>query len=99
MDSNLFYMLLVMLTVLTLMSSFGGGIRYRENFMEELGDITGDMFQQLPEPQPSMPEVVVPPTEVVPPPTEEEVEDPPKKVPVKLPVVQPSTYDTLYCTV
>jgi hypothetical protein len=94
MDSNLFYMLLVMLTVLTLMSSFGGGIRYRENFMEELGDITGDMFQQLPEPLPTMPEVVVPP------PTEEEAkEEPPKKVPVKLPVVQPSTYDTLYCTV
>jgi hypothetical protein len=81
-----------MLTVLTLMSSFGGGIRYRENFMEELGDITGDMFQQLPEPQPAMPEV--------PPPTEEaEVVPPPKKVPVKLPVVQPSTYDTLFCTV
>ena len=85
-------MLLVMLTVLTLMSSFGGGIRYRENFMEELGDITGDMFQQLPEPQPAMPEVVVPPTE-------EAKEEPPKKVPVKLPVVQASTYDTLYCTV
>jgi hypothetical protein len=41
-----FWMFCVFLMIITLLSSFGGGIRYRENFLEEvydLNDITSDL--------------------------------------------------------
>jgi hypothetical protein len=41
-----FWMFCVFLMIITLLSSFGGGIRYRENFLEEvydLNDITNDL--------------------------------------------------------
>ena len=41
-----FWMFCVLLMIITLLSSFGGGIRYRENFLEEvydLNDITNDL--------------------------------------------------------
>lgn len=34
-----FWMFCVLLLVITLLSSFGGGIRYRENFLEEVFDL------------------------------------------------------------
>ena len=41
-----FWMFCVLLMIITLLSSFGGGIRYRENFLEEvydLNDITSEL--------------------------------------------------------
>lgn len=34
-----FWMFCVLLLIITLLSSFGGGIRYRENFLEEVFDL------------------------------------------------------------
>lgn len=48
MYSKQFWMFCVMLLVITLISSIGGGIRYRENFLEEvfdLNDITAELSE------------------------------------------------------
>ena len=39
MYQNQFWMFCVLLLIITLLSSFGGGIRYRENFLEEVFDL------------------------------------------------------------
>lgn len=48
-------MLVVMLSLLTLISALGGGIRYRENFFDEvleLQDINAELHETVPEPLP-----------------------------------------------
>ena len=52
---GMFWMLVVMLSMLTLISALGGGIRYRENFFEEvleLQDINAELHEPLPAPLP-----------------------------------------------
>ena len=36
---NSFWMFFILLLIITIISSLGGGIRYRENFLEEVFDI------------------------------------------------------------
>jgi hypothetical protein len=46
--NNQFWMFGVLLMIITVISAFGGGIRYRENFLEEvfdLNDITNELEQ------------------------------------------------------
>lgn len=84
-----FWMLVVMLTVLTLLSALGGGIRYRENFFEEvfeLQDINADLTKELVDPVP--PEVIEPPKPTPPvkackPPTPVPENQPPRPPPAK----------------
>ena len=88
MYSKQFWMFCVLLLVITLLSSIGGGIRYRENFLEEvfdLNDITSELdgtntyyspIIDIPEEQPLQ--------QPVPKKIEEEVVE---QVPVKLPEV------------
>jgi hypothetical protein len=50
---GMFWMLVVMLSLLTLISALGGGIRYRENFFDEvleLQDINAELHETLPAP-------------------------------------------------
>lgn len=52
---GMFWMLVVMLSLLTLISALGGGIRYRENFFDEvleLQDINAELHETVPEPLP-----------------------------------------------
>lgn len=41
----IYWMLIIMLIVLTLISSVGGGIRPRENFLAEIADINGELHE------------------------------------------------------
>lgn len=41
----IYWMLMIMLIVLTLISSVGGGIRPRENFLAEIADINGELLE------------------------------------------------------
>ena len=52
---GMFWMLVVMLSLLTLISALGGGIRYRENFFDEvleLQDINAQLHETSAEPSP-----------------------------------------------
>lgn len=52
---SFFWMFVVMLTLLTLLSALGGGIRYRENFFEEvldLQDINSELHNETVDPVP-----------------------------------------------
>ena len=47
---NFFWMFVILLMIITLSSSIGGGIRYRENFLQEileLNDISNDALNDL----------------------------------------------------
>jgi hypothetical protein len=47
---NFFWMFVILLMIITLASSFGGGIRYRENFLQEileLNDISSETLNDL----------------------------------------------------
>lgn len=82
-----FWMLVVMLTVLTLLSALGGGIRYRENFFEEvfeLQDINAELNKELVDPVP--PEVIEPPKPTPP----VKACKPPKPVPQNQPTPPPA---------
>lgn len=57
MMKNVFWMFSILLMIITVLSSLGGGIRYRENFLEEvfdLNDITSDIEMIPFESQPAM---------------------------------------------
>ena len=41
----IYWMLIIMLIVLTLISAVGGGIRPRENFLAEISDINGELHE------------------------------------------------------
>lgn len=43
---NSFWMFFILLLIITVISSLGGGIRYRENFLEEVFDIN-DAFESV----------------------------------------------------
>lgn len=46
---NTFWMFAIMLMLITLISSMGGGIRYRENFVDEVLDINNDNTADAPQ--------------------------------------------------
>lgn len=46
---NTFWMFAIMLMLITLISSMGGGIRYRENFIDEVLDINNDNTVDAPQ--------------------------------------------------
>ena len=90
---GMFWMLVVMLSLLTLISALGGGIRYRENFFEEvleLQDINAQLHETNADPLPldMLEESVREPTPVkackppAPAPVNNPVPTPPSKAPV-----------------
>jgi hypothetical protein len=91
---NFFWMFVILLMIITLSSSIGGGIRYRENFLQEileLNDISNDALNDLQFDYNSLKKIeeeetiTKPPTQLPPPP----VPQPPTQLaPTQLPPTQ-----------
>lgn len=75
---NSFWMFFILLLIITVTSSLGGGIRYRENFLEEVFDIN-DALESVVDDLSDFPKYFFPKTSK--PITEEQIKEPPKNTP------------------